>query len=432
MLRYWEQIRTSFWFVPGLLALAGLSLALIMPWFEHFFPLLGLSDFAFDPGRQALAIIASGAISVTGVVFSITLVVLNMAASQLGPRLVRNFMAEGTTQWILGAFLATFIYCLIAGVNMQQHRPFQLTLLVGLLAGIFSFMLLILFIHHVSVYIQIPRVLERVGCELKAHLRALFPPLEDASMAEPSLAHQHQLKKKLMDVAAPASGYVQGIDLDQLLNLASCHGGFIRLCYRPGHYLIEGCTLARVWVREEHKSALIAGLHDAVLTGSERTAIQDPEFAVHQLVEVALRALSPGINDPYTALHCLNKLADALALLSTRQVGLTYCYDERRILRLELYPYSYGGIVDAAFQQIRQSALGNAAVVIHMVDVMHQLSQLALPEALRHTLLMQLETLHQENKSRLSPLDLAALSRRVSQVQLALRSRPEGGRLNKP
>lgn len=424
LLRYWEQMRASFWFVPGLLAGAGLLLALVMPALERRLPLPGLSDFAFDSARQALAIVASGAISVTGLVFSITLVVLNMAASQLGPRLVRNFMAEGTTQWILGAFVATFIYCLIAGVNLQQDRPFQLALLVGLLAGIFSFMLLIFFIHHVSVYIQIPRALEQVGGKLKSRLRVLFPPLDGAEPTAPSLAHRHQLAQKLEAVPAPVSGYVQAIDLELLLRLARRHGGFIRLCYRPGHYLIEGCILARIWVREEQKAALVAGLHAAVITGSERTSIQDPEYAVHQLVEVALRALSPGINDPYTAIHCLNKLADALALLATRRVGRAYCYDEQRVLRLELNPYSYSGIVDAAFQQIRQSARGNAAVVIHLVDVMQQLSQLALPQAMRHALELQLETLYQENETGLSPLDRNDLSRRVRRVQMGLKHSP--------
>jgi uncharacterized membrane protein len=175
-------------------------------------------------------------------------------------------------------------------------------------------------------------------------------------------------------VGAPKDGYLQLIDADALMALASHEDLLLRLERRPGHYLVKGRAMVMVWPGERVTKALVGQLNDAFVLGNQRTASQDLEFSFRQLVEIAVRALSPGINDPFTAIACVDRLGSALCRLARRDMPSRFRFDAHGRLRLVVAGPTFAGIVDTAFNQIRQSARSNPAVAIRMLDAIAQIA----------------------------------------------------------
>lgn len=416
LVRYWEQLRGSYWFAPGSMALAAVLLAGFtgyLDWAlsEGLFPGLGWLYVTGPSGARAvLSTVAGSAIGVAGVIFSITIVVLNMASAQFGPRLLRNFMEHGGTQLVLGVYVGTFIYCLIvlSAVRSEQGHVFvpHLSVAVGLLLGILSFAFLIYFIHHVALFIQAPRIINDVAENLEVNLRQNFPERTQHARdktpdeEEEEISQVDQIEHSGKPILAAHSGYIQAIDLEGLLGLAQECGLVVRLLHRPGHFVISGHALAYAVPADQVGEEETRRINGAFLTGPERTATQDPEFAVHQLVEVALRALSPGINDPFTAINCVDRLGAALAILGERRLPSRYLRDSENRLRIITEPYTYTGIVDAAFNQIRQGAAGHMAVTLRLLETISPLAEGDLPKPYRDALHEQARAIHDLNRER--------------------------------
>lgn len=406
----WAQLRASYWFVPGLLSAAAALLAAALIWIDAAGPARGIAglqrfDLTGPEGARALlSTIAGSAITVAGLVFSITMVVLNTASSQFGPRLMRNFMQHNGTQLVMGVFVGTFVYCLLAlaAVRSDAGDVFvpQTAVTGGVALGIAAFALLIYFIHHVSRFVQAAHVIDDVATNLEQAVRASFPERaagthRPAPDEEPDDGVPDGVWRSERAIEAPRSGYVQAIDAADLLEAARERDLVIRLAHQPGQFLIAGRPLAWAAPAAAVDAELAARIAAAVVTGPERTATQDPEFAVHQLVEVALRALSPGINDPYTALNCIDRLASALALLAGRALPSRYSRDARGRVRLVCVPLTYGGMVDAAFDQIRQTARRTPAVLFRLLEAIASIAGGDLPAPLREALQRQVEALHE-------------------------------------
>ncbi|MCZ7563462.1 MAG: DUF2254 domain-containing protein [Burkholderiales bacterium] len=407
----WGQLRASYWFVPGLLSIGAAALAAALIWTDAAGPARGAAglqrfDLTGPEGARALlSTIAGSAITVAGLVFSITMVVLNTASSQFGPRLMRNFMQHNGTQVVMGLFVGTFVYCLLAlaAVRSEAGAAFvpQTAVAGGVVLGITAFALLIYFIHHVSRFVQAAHVIDDVAGNLEESVCASFPeraPGARRAAPDDELEAGRAPGKAQRDelaIEAPRSGYVQAIDVAGLVEVARERDLLIRLAHRPGQFLIAGRPLAWVSPATAVDAALAARVAGALVTGRERTSTQDPEFAVHQLVEVALRALSPGINDPYTALNCIDRLASALALLAKRALPSRYSRDASGRVRLVCVPLTYGGMVDAAFDQIRQAARGTPAVLFRLLEAIASIADGDLPEPLRAALQRQVEALHE-------------------------------------
>jgi uncharacterized membrane protein len=215
-------------------------------------------------------------------------------------------------------------------------------------------------------------------------------------------------------IHAPRSGYVQAIDLTGLMAIAGERDLVIGLSCRPGHFVIEERELAWAVPAERVDDESAARIGRAVLTGPERTSIQDPEFAVHQLVEIALRALSPGVNDPYTALNCIDRLAAVLCVLAGRVLPSRYLRDQEGRVRLVTDPYTYRGVVEAAFNQIRQAASGNLAVVLRLLEAAATVARGDLPAPYREVLREQVEAIREASAERfLAQSDRVAFDERV-------------------
>jgi uncharacterized membrane protein len=383
LLKYWDRIRSSFWFVPATLACLAVVLAVAAVEFDKAVPddwLQGLGwsyTGGADGASLVLGTIAGSMIAIAGTVFSMTLVVLSLASSQLGPRLLRNFMRDTANQVVLGTFVATFVYCLLVlrTVRHADEVAFvpHVSVSIGVLLAMVSIGVLIYFIHHVSVSIQADEVVARVGTELQEGIDRLFPahlgrPASDASKAHGDAELPAAFAAEARPVGSLDDGYLQLIDADALMALASQEDLLLRLERRPGHYVDAGGALVSVWPGHRVTEALVGTMNAAFVLGNQRTAAQDVEFSFQQLVEIAVRALSPGINDPFTAIACVDRLGSALCRLARRDMPSPLRFDEHGRLRLVAPGSTFAGIVDTCFNQIRQSARSNPAVAIRMLE----------------------------------------------------------------
>jgi uncharacterized membrane protein len=312
-------------------------------------------------------------ITVAALTFSLTMVALSQASSQLGPRLLTTFMRDTANQVVLGTFVATFIYCLLVLRTVRAEPPFvpyiSVTVAIGL--AVTGLGVLIYFIHHVAVGIQADKVIAAVARDLDDAIDALFPEMlgdepgpDERPRAEAAALPERQARP----VVARESGYVRAIDGDGLLDLATGQDLVVRLLHRPGHFVMRGSRLALVWPAPRVDEPTGDRIRRVFLLGDQRTFEQDLEFAVTQLVEIALRALSPGINDPFTAIRCVDWLGAVLRRLAERRMPSPFRYDRDGTLRVITEAVAFGGVVDAALDQIRQAAGTNVAVALRLLE----------------------------------------------------------------
>lgn len=242
-----------------------------------------------------------------------------------------------------------------------------------MLFALVSIGVLIYFIHHVSVSIQADEVVARVGKELVEGIERLFSEqigqIQTRPASEsPAAGVPEAFDREARSVGADADGYVQRIDADALMTLATQEDVLLRVERRPGQYVVTGAALVMVWPGDRVNDGFAARANSTYDLGNQRSAAQDVEFAVHQLVEIAVRALSPGINDPFTVVACVDRLGSALCRLAQRDMPSPYRFDEEGRLRVITAPVAFSGIVGAAFHQIRQYARSSAAVTIRLLE----------------------------------------------------------------
>lgn len=381
--KYWDRVRSSFWFLPvvmagGAVVLAFVTVALdasLTDWFRRNW------DWSFTGGAAGagavLGTVAGSMITIAGVVFSMTLVALSLASSQLGPRLLHSFMRDTTTQVVLGTFIATFLYCLLVLRTIRHAEEVlfvpHLSVSLGVVLAVASVGVFIYFIHHVSVSIQANEVAAKMGEELIKGIDRLFPEqigrsAPRISAEPPGAGFLSTFDREARPIDAVGDGYLQFIDADVLLASAMEEGVVLRLERGPGHYVVADRPLVLVWPGSRVTDQLTAQIHSAFTLGNQRSPWQDIECAVNQLVEIAVRALSPGVNDPFTAIACVDHLGSALSRLAQREMPSPYRHDDQGQLRLISPAITFPTITDAAFNQIRQYGRSSAAVTIRLLE----------------------------------------------------------------
>ncbi len=377
----WDWLRMSLWLGPTILAIAAVALGNLLPYVDQVFatdhwPLVGTTA---ATARSTLSAIVGATMAVTGTVFSITVVTLSLTSQQFGPRLLRTFMHDFSTQLAMGTFLATGLYCLlvlrVVEVSDGAASIPHMSVLVAVLLTVFSMAVLIYFIHHISVLIQAPHVVAAVARDLDDAIVRLFP--EEIGHAatkseEPSATGRvqaGQLGDDFQVVDARVGGYVQAVDADGLLSWASDHDLVIQLLKRPGHFACRNTPIARIWSRDsDGLQDCTSRLNDSFIVGIRRTPRQDVECAIEELVEVAVRSLSPGINDPFTAINCIDWLKSSMLRLARRRIPLAHRCDAEGTLRLIAEPVTFADAMDAAFNQIRQYGKDSPAVMIRLLE----------------------------------------------------------------
>lgn len=385
-----EYVRTSFWAIPAFLLILAALLAVFTLWLDV--AVLPPIDFGFiewlNPSkmegvRELLATTAAAILGVAGVTFSITIASLTLASQQFGPRLIRNFTQDRFTQTVLGFFIATFFYCMLSmqlgSVTFKSEFTSLATLVTVLTLTTVDLLMLVLFIHHICKAIQAETIISDVAEEMLRRADSLLPVMfEDAEEEDQAAIHslQADLKERGDKILATSHGYVLAIDYPALLKYADKHEHIFALEHRPGDYVFKGSVLAKV-VGANRPDDIEAVVNDLVVIGATRNPRQDLEFSIRQLVEIALRALSPGINDPFTAMTCINRLGTLINLISARAIPPTTWSNDTGDVRLLVKPTTFEGLVEAAFNQIRQEASTHVDVTVRLLDVLHELILLA-------------------------------------------------------
>jgi uncharacterized membrane protein len=390
-----EARRTTLWVVPSLMVLGAVALFIVTYAVDRAaadgsvnLPGWINADGA-DAARQVLIGIAAAVITVAGVVFSITILALTLASQQFGPRMLRNFIRDRGTQVTLGTFVATFVYAVVtlASVSSQGSVQFvpNLSVAVALALTLASVLVLIYFIHHVATSIQLTSVVATIARDFQATVDELIaeeaelsngPGEAGMSLAELGLRMNHDG----VTVAATHSGYLQAVGHRRLVRMASSCDAVIRLVNRPGHFLVEGLPLAVVWPPGA-APAVAKSLGRANVVGPHRTLTQDLGFAVDQLAEIALRALSPAVNDTFTALNCIDWLGAGLCKISARELPGGIYRDARGFIRLIDPAITYERLVKGAFDKIRQAGRGMPAVYIRQLQNLEKILRYAASEA---------------------------------------------------
>ena len=377
LLTIWGTIRSSLWALPltmvfaaGILAYAALNTSISIDGGSAWFLYSGTAKQA----PQFLSDLMSSMITMATLAISITMVVLTLAAQQLGPRLIRSFMSDIRTQASLGLFISTVVYLLLVlrSTFGKSDQVSNLAVSVGTVLVLFSLATLLLFVHHLASSIIADNAIARVGAQLDGDIARLLPKeTENGDVEAPESRSQGA------PLMLSRGGYVQAIDYNQIVNAATEAGAKVVLDLHTGQHVVSGSILGFVTPKKAVDEKFSAAVNNAFLLGSERSAVQDLEYSVHQLVEIAVRALSPGINDPYTALAALDRLTLSIAEVMKRGQAKVMWRDEESALRLVAQGSTFEGITDAAFHQIRQHGAGLPAILIRLTENIGQLLQQA-------------------------------------------------------
>ncbi len=369
--KFLSDLSETFWLLPAAMVAAGIFLAV---------GLISLDQNGIVPGwlisspwlyngggtgaRTLLGAVASSTIGVAGTVFSITIAALSLAAGQMGPRLLRNFTRDRGNQFTLGVFLGTFSYALMVlrSVRTESEGAFvpHLALSVGIMLALVCVGTLVFFVGHMAGRINVDTVIELVSEDIRSAIQRLTSPEPQPATTDPVMS------ESAVPIVDMRRGYLQQLHAEGLAEWAAKKGTVLRLLVRPGDFVFPGAPIALMDPAVEGADAAITA---ATALGSMRVSSADLEFAVRQLVEVAVRALSPGINDPHTAMTVLDRLGAALCDIVPVHLNSGVWIRDNRVT-LVVPAVDYDGLTDEMFHMIRQNAAGAPAVLIRLLEVL--------------------------------------------------------------
>lgn len=423
----------TFWFLPALMALVAAGAALAGTAIDYAIGSAWLRDMGWvwsggtEGARSVLSVIAGSVMTVVSIVFSLTVTTLAQTSSHFGPRVLRNFTSDRGVQFTLGTFIATFVYCLLVlrTVRSLEEKSFvpYLSVNIGILLALASMAVLIYFIHHISQNIQAENLIATIGDEFQKALPLLFPerigrPHGDNTRSE-QLPDDSQWQAAHI-VTSTVNGYVQAVDDEQLMQLATQHDLMLQLARRPGDFVNCRAILMRVLPRAHINPDIELELRDCFSLGAHRTRHQDAQYMVQQMVEIAVHALSPGINEPFTALTCIDWIGASLCGVARRELPMPLRQDEHGRLRVIACTLDFEELTDIAFGQIRLYGANNPDVMLHLLETIGEIA----PDVYRdqdRILLMRHAQLVGEDASQIAnQTDRRRVADRLQQTLLAL------------
>lgn len=410
LLHLWEALRASYWFVPSTMTAVAAGLAFAILEVDREVQLRGIDYLGWvyqggpDGARSLLSALAGSMMTVAGVSFSIMIVALSLASSQFGPRVVLGFMRDTGNQVVLGTFISIFVYCLVVlrRVTSGPEEIFvpHLAVSLGLGLGIASVGVLIYFVHHAAVSIQADDVVATAGAELDAAIRATFP--ERVEETADHTCGVDDLPEGFEDdarsIAASRTGYVQDVDVDALLEVAVERDLVMHLRYGRGSFLVKDREVARVWpagrAGGEAAEEVDEAINEACIVASRRFSARDLERGVSQLAEIAVRSLSPGINDPFTAVTVIDRLGASLVLLAEREMPASCRHDEDGAFRVLLTTPTIEHVLSLAFDQVRHYGRHDPVVPVRLLETLSRVGTEVRDPAFRAALRRHVETVH--------------------------------------
>ncbi|HEX9258392.1 MAG TPA: DUF2254 domain-containing protein [Acidimicrobiales bacterium] len=412
-------LRTNLWLLPLLLSVATVGLFALTRALDR---LVESGDFwlpswlvarSIDDAQVLLAALLGVNGTVIAFVFSTTMVTITLASSQLGPRLIRRFMRDRATQATIGIFMSAFLFTLLTLASLRSDLGDEgvplVSMAVAEVVTLLAFGSLIYYVHHVASTVQVPSVVAGVAGDVRRSIRERMSQLE--RIVPPWEKDDVDVARALVEadgviVVAPESGYVQAIDHDRVLVAAQRHGAVVQFHHRPGQFVIRGDALATVSPAAAG-AAVAPVIGRRTYIGNNRTISQDIEFAIAQVVEICLRALSPAINDTFTALTCIDWLGAGLTSIARMRASTGGYRALDGKVRLVEPVVRFDRVVKTAFDLIRQSGQYSPAVQIRLLHTFRLMAP-ALDAEHRPALLAQAELVrHAAERANLAPGDLA-------------------------
>ncbi|MCE7026770.1 DUF2254 domain-containing protein [Jiella avicenniae] len=458
ILQYYERISASYWFIPSVMAIVAAILAFVLIELDGLVPndALGSSPFLYatqpDGARAILSAIGGSMIGVAGTVFSVTMAAVVFASGSFGPRLLTNFMNDRGNQVTLGVFVATFVYSMLVlrsvrdggdeSVFGQMFVP-NLAIFGAIILAIFSIGVLIYFIHHVPSNIHISNVIAGVGQGLLKRIDQEFPAEPNRSAEEddnvrwqvpPCFRGEGDRKagkrvawerqegsgddgaRPFGEIASDRTGYLQIIDRGSLIEAAKAADVVVRLTCSPGVFVHHGRTLFQVWPAERCGEDIRDRLLSSIAAGNSRSPRQDINFLFDELVEIAGRALSPGVNDPYTAITCLDWLKAAMAAIAARPPGDPYIVDADGRLRAIIEAGDFTSFIEIGFGHLRQYAASDMIAGQHFLTCLGELMPACRTEDQRRAVHLQASRFLDMSREALSGASLATVEAAAARV----------------
>jgi uncharacterized membrane protein len=404
------RVHASYWFLPLLMAIGAIVLSQFVVELDRRVGADWMTDSWWaslnqpDGARSLLATVAGSMITVAGVTFSLTIVAVSYTTSHFGPRLLDNFMRDRGNQITLGTFVATFLFCLLvlrtvrsgsgndSVLEIDGFVP-HISVLVAIILTLASVGVLIFFIHHVPESINISTVLDDIANQISARVEVFYPD----GVGEPTSTKADYLLSEFSSgepVVNRKSGYLQGLDEDALIGFAKRNDVRVQLLVRPGDYVLAGQKIAIVLgginasdsSSQSTTEACADGIHNAIAIGSSRTPTDDIYFLLNQYVEVAARALSPGVNDPFTAIQCLDQLSRAIVEVSHRNMPGRFRMDDEETVRIVTTESTWADFASKTFGRLVPYVRKDENVKAYMLDCIDRISSITPQSDLRDEL----------------------------------------------
>jgi len=366
--KFLEEIKSSYWFIPTLMLVITIGLSLLSIELDTYLNIkqkdVGILSWIFsnqvDGARQVLSTIAGTMMTVAGVTFSMTLISISFAGAQIGPRILSNFMNDRGNQITLGTFISTFVFCLLVlrTITGEAEGEIQfiphISIFIALVFAFLSLGVLIYFIHHIPQKMSMTESVDTTGDGLLTCIDALYPANKskiNENIYENFNLYTHYSTHHV--IKAQGKGFIEYINLEAVIKAAKKHNCLIELYKRPGNYICEGVDLLCVHANENKSDDIYHEITNAIIWGVKRSNNQDILFPGQLLVEIAARALSAGVNDPYSAIECLNQLQAAFIKFSIKEIPEKFIADNEKVIRVLSEPIHYGEFFNLIMDSLR-------------------------------------------------------------------------------
>lgn len=423
-------LRSSLWFLPSLMVCGAVLAAVGLIELEsaadfelarHWPRLFGAGA---EGSRGMLSAVATSMITVAGVVFSITIVALSLAASQYSPRLLRNFMSDRTTQAVLGAFVAIFAYCLVVlrTIRGPEEGAAFVPALAVLGGGVLAFVgvfLLVYFVHHVASSIQVSSILDHIAEETRQAIDELFPEAVGSAAAGAAVPEEARSARQWHAVAAPGTGYLVSMNGDALLKLAEQASLVVEVVPRVGDFVVTGRPVLQVAGQTAQDPGHARALLACLVLGRQRTVHQDAPFGLQQIVDIALKALSPGIHDPSTATSCIDQLGALMVAAASRHMPGAQ-RSTRGVLRLIARGPDFASMLALSFDAITDHAADHVEVYASLLVTLGRIAEATNDAQQQRCVLAQLDrVMDSAQRAALPSWGRKALEQQWSEVRAA-------------
>jgi len=378
--RYRDWARTNVWLVPTALCVGAVLLGPLMLYLDRVCgscsAFLPYPPMEVGAARQLMGVLITSVLSVGGVSFSVTMVALTLTSGQYGPKVLRHFLEDTRSKVSLGLFFATALYGLVVSVSMRPQDHLSLSVSVALLLAVIAFIEFIGFIHRTASDLQADQLIQRLGRQLRRDMRRLARADQDESREVRTSPWRAVARGKVCrTVFAAQEGYVQTVDYPEMARVLAAVDGAASIRVRPGGFLVPGAEILRAWLPADGPAEDVASeLRTHVTVGPIRTPIQDPEFPITQIQQIAARALSTGINDPGTAITCIDWLTLALAEVVDAPLPTATIVDDAGTARLLVRPLSFASLINAVYSPLRQFTSQDLPVCLRLFESLNTLA----------------------------------------------------------